>query len=50
MTDGLYLDDDPKKCRPPYAHVFLGGGLRCECGAEDDSVLLEILTAEEEAR
>lgn len=31
-------------CTPPYAHIFLDGRWRCECGALDYDDLAEVIT------
>lgn len=36
--------DDRPTCTPPWAHIFLDGRMRCECGELDYSILVEVVT------
>lgn len=36
----------PPTCRPPLSHIWLNGNRSCECGAMNDSDLIDMVTGE----
>lgn len=40
------MDDEQPDCNPPAVHIFLDGRWRCECGAIDYSMIVDVITGE----